>query len=132
MKVLIFIILLMPINALAVDNVMVNDSIEEIELQDLPQIGMSFNPGMEPGVVISMPEGRPAVIPGYRVRFKGVAFTVGVSCKDDLTDDCSAYPYAEDYEQMSVFIRYIQASDPRFRTSEGSTAGDRPAHPGDP
>lgn len=125
MRILIFLILLIPINALAVDNAMVNESIEEIELQDLPKIGMSFTPGMEPGVVISMPEGQPAVIPGYRVRFKGIAFTVGVSCEDNLMDDCSAYPYAEDYEQRAIFIRYIQASDPKFRTPEGSTVGDR-------
>jgi hypothetical protein len=124
MRILLFFILIFPLNALAVDNMMINPSIKEIELSKKPKIEMSFVPGVEPGIVISPPDGQSSVIPGYRVRFKGIAFIVGVSCEADLSDDCSAYPYAEDYQNRMVYIRYIQASDSKFKTQEGSTAGD--------
>ena len=125
MKFILAIIILFPINVLAVDNAMINSSIKETVLQDEPVIGMSFIPGNEPGVVISLPEGKPPVIPGYRVRFDGVSYIVGVSCRDNLQDDCSDYVYAEDYKNRSVYIRYIQTSDPQFTTPEGAGVGDR-------
>ena len=125
MRILLLFILVFPLNALAVDNMMINTEIKEIKFQKSPKIGMSFAPGVEPGVVIDPPDGKSTVIPGYRVRFKGVGFIVGVSCEADLLDDCSAYPYSEDYQDRAVYIRYIQTSDSRFKTQEGSTVGDR-------
>ena len=125
MRWLLILIILFPINVLAADNAMINTSIKEIVLQDEPVIGMSFMPGNEPGVVISLPEGKPPVIPGYRVRFKGFSYIVGVSCQDNLQDDCSDYVYAEDYQNRSVYIRYIQTSDPQFTTPERAGVGDR-------
>ena len=98
MRILLLFILIFPLNVLAVDNMMINSDIKEIKLQKNPKISISFSPGAEPGVVISPPDGQSPVIPGYRVRFKGVAFIVGVSCEADLLDDCSAYPYSEDYQ----------------------------------
>jgi len=117
--------LLFPPSATAVDNMMINTEIKEFKLQKRPVIRMSFTPGLEPGVVISPPVRNSEVIPGYRVRFKGVAFIVGVSCEADLQDDCSAYPYSEDYKNRMVYIRYIQTSDKKFKTPEGSKIGDR-------
>lgn len=125
MRFLLVIIILFPVNVLAVDNTMVHKSIKEIVLQDEPVVGMSFMPGTEPGVVISLPEGKPPVIPGYRVRFKGVPYIVGISCRDNLQDDCSDYVYAEDYKNRSVYIRYIQTSASGFKTPEGAAIGDR-------
>lgn len=125
MRILLLFILISPLNALAVDNMMINTDIKEIKLRKDPKIGMSFAPGVEPGVVVDPPDGKNSVIPGYRVRFKGVAFIVGVSCEADLLDDCSAYTNSEDYQSMTVYIRYIQTSDSRFKTPEGSTIGDR-------
>ena len=103
---------------------MVNSDIKEINLSQKPKIGMAFEPGVEPGVVISPPDGQSGVIPGYRVRFEGVAYIVGVACKDDLSDDCSAHIYADDYLNRKVYVRYIQTSDSRFKTREGLTIGD--------
>lgn len=71
------------------------------------------------------PDGKSGVIPGYRVRHKAMAYIVGVSCEADLSDDCSAYPYRDDYQDRAVTIRYIQAADPGFRTPEGAKIGDR-------
>ena len=117
--------MLIPINVLAVDNTMINTSIKVTVLQEAPVIGMSFVPGTEPGVVISLPDGKPPVIPGYRVRFQGVSYIVGVSCRDNLQDDCSDYVYAEDYKNRPVYIRYIQTSAPGFKTPEAARVGDR-------
>ena len=125
MRVLCALILILPLNALAVDNMMINSEVKEIKFQKNLIIGMAFTPGLEPGVVISPPDNQSAVIPGYRVRYKGLAFIVGVSCEADLQDDCSAYPYREDYESRPVYVRYIQVSDKKFKTPEGSSLGDR-------
>ena len=125
MRILCLLILILPLNALAVDNMMINSEVPEIKFQKKPIIGMAFTPGLEPGVVISPPDNQSAVIPGYRVRYKGLAFIVGVSCEADLQDDCSAYPYREDYESRPVYVRYIQISDRKFKTPEGSSLGDR-------
>ena len=103
---------------------MINDDIPAIDMQKKPKIGMSISPGVEPGVVISPPDGKVVVVPGYRVRFNGVLFMVGVSCEPDLLDDCSVYPYREDYQNRAVYVRYIQTSDRQFRTREGSAVGD--------
>ena len=77
MRILLFFILFFPLNVLAVDNMLINSDIKEIKFQKKPKIGMSFLPGAEPGVVVSPPDGHSSVIPGYRVRFKGIAFIVG-------------------------------------------------------
>ena len=119
------IVLTIASHSMAVDNMMINEEIKEIGLNRDPTIGMSFTPGVEPGVVISPPEGGSGVLPGYRVRHKGVGYLVGVSCSDDLADDCSAYPYSEDYQDRMVFIRYIQTADRMFESPEGSATGDR-------
>ena len=115
----------MPLSVSAVDNMMINTEIAEIELSSLPVIGMAFAPGNEPGVVVSLPEGGMQVIPGYRVRFESLAFIVGVSCEANLSDDCGAYVYQDDYQDRSVYVRYIQTTDPRFKTPEGSSVGER-------
>jgi len=115
----------LPLNALAVDNMMVNSEIPEIRFQKQPTIGMSFKPGGEPGVVVSLPEGGNIIIPGYRVRVEDMAFIVGIACEENLSDDCSAYPYSDDYDDRAVYIRYIQISDRRFTTPEESRIGDR-------
>ena len=125
MRILGVLILILPLNVLAVDNLMINSEVKEIQFQKEPIMGMAFTPGIEPGVVISPPEGQSSVIPGYRFRYKGMAVIVGVSCKADLKDDCSAYPYREDYESRPVYVRYIQTSDAKFKTPEGSSRGDR-------
>ncbi len=124
-KVLLWIALFIPLNVPAAENVMINADIKEIKIQKEPAVGMSFTPGVEPGAVISLPDGSSPVIPGYRVRFKDVAYLVGVSCEANLSDDCSAYPYAGDYQDRVVHIRYIQTSDRKFSTPEGSAVGDR-------
>ena len=125
MRILCAFILILPLNALAVDNMMINSEVPEIKFQKEAIIGMAFTPGIEPGAVISQPDNQSVVIPGYRVRYKGMAFIVGVSCEADLQDDCSAYPYREDYEGRAVYVRYIQISDKKFKTPEGSGRGDR-------
>ena len=125
MRSVLLLIVILPLHAFAVDNMMINADIKEITLQTNPTIGLSFAPGIEPGVVISPPEGKSGVIPGYRVRFKGVGFMAGVSCDADLLDDCSRYQYSEDYENRLVYFRYLQTSDRHFKTPEGLTIGDR-------
>jgi len=125
MKIVLLFILIFPLNVFAVDNMMINADIMEIKLQKKPAIGMSFTPGIEPGVVISPPEGQSGVIPGYRVQFKGVAFMVGIACDANLLDDCSTYQYSEDYRSRVVYIRYLQTSDRQFKAPEGLTIGDR-------
>ena len=115
----------LPLSAPAVDNMMINSEIPEIALESAPAIGMAFMPGNEPGVVVSLPEGGMQVIPGYRVRSDGLAFIVGVSCAADLTDDCGAYVYQDDYQDRAVYVRYIQTADPGFKTPEGSAVGER-------
>ena len=125
MRILCAFFLILPLNALAVDNMMINSEVQEIKFQKEPIIGMAFTPGIEPGVVISLPDNQSAVVPGYRVQYKGMAFIFGVSCEVDLQDDCSAFPYREDYEDRPVYIRYIQISDKKFKTPEGSSRGDR-------
>ena len=107
---------------------MINTEIKEFNFHKKPEIGTSFTPGVEPGVVISPPIWKSDVIPGYRVRFKGIGFILGISCEADLQDDCSAYPYSEDYKNRPVYIRYIQTSDKKFRTPEGSRIGNRWDH----
>ena len=124
MRILLILIFIFPLKALAVDNMMINSNVQEIKLPKNPIIGMSFVPGVEPGVVVSPPDENGSVLSGYRVQFKGVSFIVGVSCEADLSDDCSAYPYSEDYQNRVVYIRYIQTSDSRFKTKEGSSIGD--------
>jgi hypothetical protein len=62
--------LLLPVSAMAADNMMINTEIKEFKFHKKPEIGMSFTPGKEPGVVISPPIWKSEVIPGYRVRFK--------------------------------------------------------------
>jgi hypothetical protein len=125
MRIVLLFILIFPLHVFAADNMMINTDIQEITLQINPTIGMTFTPGIEPGVVISLPEGQSAVIPGYRVRFKGVAFIVGISCDANLLNDCSTYQYSEDYRDRLVYMRYLQISDRQFKTPEGSTIGDR-------
>jgi hypothetical protein len=125
MRIVLLFILIFPLRVIAGDNMMINADILEITLEKNPAIGMSFTPGIEPGVVISLPEGKSAVIPGYRVRFKGVAFIVGISCDANLLDDCSTYQYSEDYRRRLVYMRYLQTSDRQFKTPEGLTIGDR-------
>ena len=125
MRVTLFLLLVIPFNAWAVDNMMINAEIKELSFAQPPAIGMSFQPEIEPGVVVSMPDGGITVIPGYRVRHNGLAYIVGISCKADMTDDCSDYPYRSDYQDREVFIRYVQISDGKFRTPEGSGGGDR-------
>ncbi|MGD8242456.1 MAG: hypothetical protein PVF59_06520 [Desulfobacterales bacterium] len=122
---LLLLFLVLPLTAPAVDNMMINSEIDEIALPSAPVIGMAFAPGSEPGVVVSLPEGAGQVIPGYRVRFEGLAFIVGVSCEANLSDDCGAYVYQDDYQDRTVYVRYIQTVDPRFKTPEGSTVGER-------
>ena len=75
--------------------------------------------------MVSLPEGGNIVIPGYRVKFKDTAYIIGISCEESLSDDCSAYPYSDDYKKRSVYIRYIQTSDRGFKTPEGVGIGDR-------
>ncbi len=109
----------------AADNMMINADIQEISFQQPPAIAMAFRPEMEPGVVVSIPGSANTIIPGYRVRHDGVAYIVGIACEADMADDCSAYPYAEDYKGRDVYIRYQQTSDRSFRTPEGAAVGDR-------
>ncbi len=122
---LVLILLGLAFAAPAADNMMINSDIPEIALPSVPAIGMVLAPGTEPGVVVSLPEGGMQVIPGYRARFQGLAFIVGVSCEADLTDDGGAYVYQEDYQGRAVYVRYIQTADPRFSTPEGSAVGER-------
>ena len=125
MRFVLLFILIFPLNVFAADNIMINEDIMEIPLQQNPTVGRSFEPGIEPGVVISLPEGASAVIPGYKVEFKGIGFIVGIFCDANLSDDCSAYQYSEDYKNRTVYIRYLQTSDRQFRTPEGVAVGDR-------
>ena len=122
---LVLILLGLAFAAPAADNMMINSDIPAIALPSAPAIGMVLAPGTEPGVVVSLPEGGMQVIPGYRARFQGLAFIVGVSCEADLTDDCGAYVYQDDYQDRAVYVRYIQTADPGFKTPEGSTVGER-------
>lgn len=125
MKPTLLLLLVVPFSAWAADNTMINAEIEALSFARPPAIGMSFQPAVEPGVVVSLPDGGITVIPGYRVSHSGIAYIVGISCEADMTDDCSAYPYSSDYRDRQVFIRYIQISDRKFRTPEGSGVGDR-------
>ena len=125
MKYVLLFFLIFPLNVLAVDNTMINKEINEIQFEKGPTIGMSFEPGIEPGVVISLPEGANVPIPGYRVRFKGIDFIVGISCEASLLDDCSTYQYSEDYEKRTVYIRYIQTAARQFKTPGGVSIGDQ-------
>jgi hypothetical protein len=125
MRFLLLFIVIFPLNVFAVDNMMVNEDIMEIQFEKSPTIGMSFEPGNEPGAVISLPEGAGAVISGYRVQCKGIKFIIGISCDSNLSDDCSTYLYSDDYKNRTVYIRYLQTSDRQFKTPEGVAVGDR-------
>jgi hypothetical protein len=110
--------------ASAVDHTMVNSDVNEIEFNNKPTIGMSFKPGVEPGIVVALSERQTLVIPGYRVQSNGVAFDVGISCKADLTDECHEFIYSDDYQSRSVYVRYVQTSDSAFRPEEGARIGE--------
>jgi len=125
MRLILIFILIFPVNVFAVDNMMINTDMPEIGFQEAPMIGMAFKPRGEPGVVISLPESTNIVIPGYRIKHDAKAFLIGISCEENLSDDCSAFPYSNDYDDRRVYIRYIQTSDQTFKTPEGSGIGDR-------
>ncbi len=124
MKTLLFFSLLIPMCAFALDNTLVNSAVKELEFDSAPAPGMSFKPGVEPGIVLGLPENQTQIIPGYKIRSNGVVFDVGISCKADLSDDCSEYIYSNDYQSRSVYVRYIQTTDRSFRTDEGAAIGE--------
>ena len=98
-------------------------SLAPLALNRLPDLNEVIVPGRAPNIRMIPYLRKSFAHPAYETRYQGKAFFIAVNCEGPgAFDDCSTTPHNQ-FANKSVYVRFVQTSDPAFQPVIGMRVG---------
>ncbi len=106
------------------DLLVVSEWVPDLKLNRLPELNEEIIPGRAPNIRLIPYLFKSFAHPAYKSKLNGVSYYLAVNCDSAYGfDDCSTIPHNA-FRQRSVFVRFIQSSDPNFKLVNGMRVGN--------